>query len=801
MPDNLEHLPLPPPEHEPHRVVTGYQETQLPERDPAAHAEQLSLQVSSLEKELSRLSVEPRPEDSRGFLYSATFAKDSDLGVKSLSDKKTGNAVVDFDEDTRRALVYTPRPKLSALRKKINRYGDPQDLTEKGEPRHQLLVAPLETLAPATLFDLSDGWIREDAMPESEWVELWVWGGQRGEAEERERRRDALAEFLKDHGLLPGATLTGELQSFAATEHDIYLVKLTKQALLDLPGQLPEAFHLSPPQRAVVPQMLELQKGELGVPEVEEPPEDGTTVAILDTGVAEAHPLLKDLLLGPGSSSIVGDPKVDDTSGHGTKMAGLAAYRDLGLALSAGGTVAARCRLQNVRILSGTESPDPDPMLERTRDGVLEAEQISAARRIFSLSLGAPTSQPEGSTPWSVAVDRLAATGGGRLFCVAAGNTPIHGLPKPGDYPASNRIAGLTSPGEAYNALTVGAITDLTDMDGGGSGRSPVAAAGQLNPSSRCDVGRRRPVKPDVVIEGGNLSADSVACRQDQVMQLLTTCKEHAYGPWLTTASMTSAATAKIAGLAAEIWQANPNRLPETIRGLLVHSARWTPAMKDQFSEVRERLRAVGFGTPSADPAKWSEYARPTVIFEGQIHPLRKLELGDGSKRGREMHFHNLPLPQEELEALMDSELELTVTLSYFAQPNETRSVRYLASGLRWEIQRPLESQVDFRKRINRLEREDGEKFSSEAEPIGWDIGPRSRMRGTVQSDRARLSAAQLRDCRAVAVWPVGGWWDDREIKGDPALRYSLIITIDAGEQEVDLYTPILNEISIRTEV
>jgi hypothetical protein len=481
-------------------------------------------------------------------------------------------------------------------------------------------------------------------------------------------------------------------------------------------------------------------------------------------------------------------------------MAGLAAYRDLGASLGTGGPIAARCRLQNVRIFSGNEHADPDPMLERTQDAVLEAEQVPAARRIFNLSIGAQTSMPGGSTPWSVAVDRLAYAGGGRLFCVAAGNVPVAGLPAPSDYPNANLSSGLTSPGESLNALTVGAITDLTVMDESADGRVPVATAGQLNPSSRCDVGRSRAVKPDVVIEGGNLSADATACRQDKAMQLLTTSHEHAIGPWLTTASMTSAATAKVAGLAAEIWQANPTRRPETIRGLLVHSARWTPGMRAQFPDPRNLLRAVGYGTPSADSARWSEYSRPTAIFEGQIHPLRKLKLPDGTK-GREMHFHSLPLPNNELEALAEADLELAVTLSYFAQPNETRGVRYVSAGLRWEMQRPLEPEVDFRKRINRLEREDGEKFSSDAERIPWELGPKARGRGTVQSDHAHLPASDLLGSRAIAVWPVQGWWDDRKIKGDPALRYSLIITIDAGDTDVNLYTPILNKISVLTEV
>jgi hypothetical protein len=801
MADDLEHLPLPPPELEPHRVVTGPgPEPRIPDRDPQVHAAKLTDQVASLEHELARIGAEPRPEDSQGFLFTANFAKDSNPRFQGLSHKKSDTAVVDMNDEARRALVYTPRPRLRALRQKIAQYGDPEDLTKAGKPRHLPLIAPLEGLSPATLPDLSDGWLREDTLTDSTWVELWLRGGQLGDDESRNRRHSALREFLGKHELWPSATLTGELQAFTATEHDIYLLKLSDTALRDLPKQLPEVFHLSPPLRTVVPQMLELQKDELNVPVVQKPENDATTVSILDTGIAEAHPLLNPLLLGPGSSSIAGDPQTGDSFGHGTRMAGVVAYRDLAEELSAGHAVAARCRLQNIRIFSGNEQANPDPMLERTVDAVLEAEQTSAPRRVFNLSIGAQTSRPGDSTPWSVAIDRLAYSGGGRLFCVAAGNIPIQGLPDPSDYPNVNLSSGLTSPGESINAVTVGAVTNLTAMDPDAEGRSPVAGDGELNPSSRCDVGRRRAIKPDVVLEGGNLSMDTTSCRRDRAMQLLTTCREHAIGPWLTTASMTSAATAKASGLAAEIWQTNPNRRPETIRGLLIHSARWTPAMRAQLPDARDRLRAVGYGTPSPSSACWSQYARPTVIFEGAIHPLRRLGLPNGTK-GREMHFHSLPLPNHELEALADAQVELAVTLSYFAQPNETRGIRYLSAGLRWEMQRPLESEDDFRKRVNRLEREEGEEFSSSAERIPWELGPQARSRGTVQSDRARLAAADLLGSRAIAVWPVQGWWEDRNIKGDPPLRYALIITIDAGDEEVDLYTPILNEISVLTEV
>jgi hypothetical protein len=801
MADHLDHLPLPPPEPEPHVVVTGPRPApRIPSRHPATHATVVRGQIENLENEFDRIEHEPRPEESRGFLYAANFAEESDPNVDGLGDKRTETSVVSYSPDTKRALVFTPRPKLTTLRSKVRAYADPEKANKDGGPRNARLVASLESLRVPTLVDLSEGWLGDDTVEDGTWVEIWMRGGILGDPQARERRRDALVEFLTSHGLMVGGAANGDPRAFIATEHDLYLLRLSAAALRDLPSQLPEVFHIGPPQKAVVPQMLELQKGELEVPEVQLPNGETPTVAILDTGISETHPLIAPLLLAPGVSAVVGDSSSADSNGHGTKMAGLAAYRDLGHELGAGKAVQARCQIQNVRILGKGEGPAPEPMLERTQDGVLEAEQVPASRRIFSLSIGSQTRVPEGSTPWSVAIDQLAFDG--RLFCVAAGNSPIEGLPKPGDYPYANLSSGLTSPGEALNALTVGAITDKTTIDPPSQGRTPVASAGQLNPSSRCDVGLRRPIKPDVVVEGGNLSTDASGCRMDKAMQLLTTCKEHAVGPWLTTASMTSAATAKAAGLAAEIWAANPTRRPETIRGLIVHSARWTPAMTAQFTDPRDRFRAVGYGAPSFDSASWSEYARPTVIYEGAIHPLRMLDLqGSGGKRGREMHFHKLPLPHEALEALGDSTVELSVTLSYFTQPNETRGVRYASAGLRWEMQRPLETEAKFRKRINRLEREDGEKFQADSEGLGWDMGIQARGRGTVQSDRATPDASQLLGPRAIAVWPVGGWWSDRGIEEDLALRYSLIITLDAGEEDVDLYTPILNEISVLTGV
>jgi hypothetical protein len=793
VPEYRDHLPLPPPERRPHRVISGPRtERPFPERDPRQHADRLEGELARVDEEMKRLAERPRPESSVGFLLKAEIAEGVNANVEGLGDKRTQSFVVDRTPDG--ALVHNQRGNLRPLRRKVEQYGDPEQTTEKGERKNLRLVAPLENLRLADLADLSDGWLSPATLDPDDaiWVELWAGGGALGSDEHRERVKTAIGEFLQRHQLA-----SGQFDAFAATEHDIYMLELTGAALMDLPMEIPDVYHLTPPERPSVPDLLDPHTGP-PMPEVDEPAGDVSVVAVLDTGIAERHPLLAPMMLAVGSSSVPGEGSAADQNGHGTRMAGIVAYGNLADPLAMGGSLSGRCRLQNHRILRGgeTEPTQPEFMLDRTRDAVLEAENVGASRRVFNLSVGAPTRRPGDRTAWGSAVDQLAyREGAGRLIAVAAGNEPLHGRPRPGDYPARNLTVGLASPAEAINAITVGAITDLDAVDGGDPKRSPLATKGQLNPASRCDVGGARPIKPEVVTEGGNLSTNGTDTRLDAGMQMLTTSHEHAVGPWLALTCATSAATAEISGVLADIWNANPSRWPQTVRGLLVHSARWTTPMRAQFPARPDRIRAFGYGRPDAQAASRSILERPTLILEQNLYPERR----DGG--GREMHLVRLPMPEEEIKALGDSPIEISVTLSYFVEPNENRFRRYRSAGLCWGIQRPLEEEDHFRQRINRLEREETESYEDNSEDLPWEIGPVARGRGTVQSDRARVPASELTGDRAIAVWPVSGWWRDRGLREDVPIAYSLIVTLDAGEAEVDLYTPILNEISIQTEV
>ena len=171
------------------------------------------------------------------------------------------------------------------------------------------------------------------------------------------------------------------------------------------------------------------------------------------------------------------------------------------------------------------------------------------------------------------------------MFIVAAGN--IKGQDEWRKYPASNEAISIHDPGQSWNALTVGAFTNktrLTDPDL--KGQMPIASAGGLSPFSSTSLMWERkkwPVKPDIVLEGGNVArADDGFISEHDDLSILSTGHEPTKRQF-DYINATSAATAQAAWMAARIQATYPEAWPETVRGLLVHSAQWTETMKDQF--------------------------------------------------------------------------------------------------------------------------------------------------------------------------------------------------------------------------
>lgn len=83
-----------------------------------------------------------------------------------------------------------------------------------------------------------------------------------------------------------------------------------------------------------------------------------------------------------------------------------------------------------------------------------------------------------------------------------------------------------------------------------------------------------------------------------------------------------------------------------------------------------------------------------------------------------------------------------------------------------------------------------------------WELGQQLRRKGSIHSDTWTGTAAKLSECGVIAVYPVTGWWKERPHldRWNRRSRYSLIVTIETPQVDVDLYTPIATQIGVPVE-
>lgn len=738
--------------------------------------------------------------------------------------KKIEVLSVRVEGDTTYANVFVPDGKLAHFEKYVEDY-----LAERKNAKGDALdhSALLNTVSAIRRAEVRALWTDDPAqLPQDPGEAIWweVWLPVRGD------RQEVLADFRKlaalaqcqvsEHYIsFPERTVVlmyGSEQQFSTSVMTINCVAELRRAK--------ETAHFFDGMRPAEQQeWVDETLARLTVA----PDEDATPrVCLLDSGVNRAHPLLSPLLTNADLHTVNPAWGVDDTANHGTGLAGLVALGDLSAALATDSPLAISHRLESVKL-----TPEQGANAGDSRQhGYLFAEAVSRPEvaapnrpRLFTSAVTSDDERDRGRpSAWSSTVDRLASDydGGGqfpRLFVLCAGNT--QDAQSWNAYPASLGSRGIRDPGQAWNALTVGAYTEkVTISEPDAQGFVPVAPSGGLSPYTRTSSGWHSawPLKPDVVFEGGNAGKDELGAIGINSLNLLTV-NNLPQERLFTTTNATSAASALAARMAAQLMAAYPALRPESIRALIVHSAEWTVAMRTFYlpaqghpskSDYVNLIRHCGWGVPSLERALWSAGNSLTLVVEDLVHPFTKVT-GKGVV-SRDMNLHALPWPKAQLEALPpDTQVELCITLSYFIEPNPSArgtssKFHYPSHRLRFDVQRPLDATTDeFVARINAAaEREDDGDPIDPRDP-DWLLGDRQRHRGSVHKDIWRGTAAALANRGFIAVYPAKGWWRTRpaQERYDLPARYSLIVSIRTPETDVDLYTPIAQQVAAMAAV
>lgn len=723
-----------------------------------------------------------------------------------------------------RATVFVPDGQVKHFLKRFERYSKTTP-KQKGEKRYEGMIDPVSTLRLATLrglwTDSSDSYPEEN---ETIWWEVWL---RRQDGNELER--------LMEFAALQEIDVAGRRLMF-----DDRIVTLVRAAPAQLATSIDVLNDVAEVRRAKeVATVFEDMGAEEQAEWVKDlcdrltPPSDNApAVCVLDTGVTRGHPLLSDALDTSDCHTCEPAWGTHDHDGHGTEMAGLALFGDLTPVLSGTQHIELRHRLESVKILPPKGKPDNPPELYGaiTAEAASRAEIAAPARcRTFSMSITATDERDRGQpTSWSAAIDALAAgrsfdpstkgldyiddaeSPAQRLFVLSAGNIDREALSV--NHIDRSDVDPIHDPGQAWNALTVGAITEKTVIkDSKLASWQPVAKAGDLSPYSTTGVAFADtwPLKPDVVFEGGNIIKNDKGeidfpCAD---LSLLTTHFKPSEKSFVCSWA-TSAAAAQAARLVAFIAAEYPSYWPETLRALVAHSAEWTAQMKTHLrgaNSKRARAKLVqryGFGVPSADRALRSANDALTLVAQSSIRPFSNGKM-------RELHVFDLPWPRDVLAELGETPVQMRVTLSYFIEPNPGRCGwkkrhRYASHGLRFEVKGPTESLEEFRKRLNKQALDEDEAKPAKGSDVSeWFLGSQARSRGSLHSDFLTCNAADLAERGVVAVYPVSGWWKDqpKRDRSDMGARYALLVSIETPGVEADIWTPVAAQTGVSVEI
>lgn len=535
--------------------------------------------------------------------------------------------------------------------------------------------------------------------------------------------------------------------------------------------------------------------------------ETSVLICLLDSGVNNKHSLLTDFISDENLFTYNESWGKQDDINHGTGVAGLSLYGDLTDALSTSDSIHISHSLESFKIITNNDKNDPELYGSITENGI-SVPQISKPfnLRVFCMTVTDKNTRFNGRpSSWSSAIDKICF---GKeleqqLFLVSGGNVSIL---KHMDFPSLNETECIHDPAQSYNALTIGAYTrkDRIDIS---SGHWPLAKNGEMSPSNSTSLlfHKAWPNKPDLVFEGGNLSTDGNWTKDHSELRLLTIDADFANDLFMSFGD-TSGATGLAAKMAAELRTKYPDYWVETIRGLMIHSADWTNSMiksaKDTNGKINKQylLRTVGYGVPNIQKAMFSVENSLTLIAEREIQPY-KLEKSEG--KYNEYHLFNLPWPKEALESLEDKSVKLNVTLSYYIEPNPgsrrlATHYSYHSHQLDFELIKRNEPIEDFQIRVSKPENETKEN-KPKRNGSEWEIGVNTSSKGSIRKDFITASGREMSERNVLAVYPKNGWYKNlkRQNKFNEKVRYSLIVSLETEELDIDLYTPVLNQLAI----
>ncbi len=738
-----------------------------------------------------------------------------DGNLEELDLQRMGLRVLARDP-SKAIVVFPDQGTLDELRRRLREYaGLVPDAHAYG------YLASIEAITELTPADRTGPRLRTNPLQQGTTAPLDIEVWHSGSYEDCLQRVQELRQYLEQHNLRLTDSYIGE---------SLFLVRaqLTSEVLEELLNtDYVKEIDRRPEPTFEMAEIMRQELSHLPLPEPEDAAlENLVGVVVVDSGVMQGHPALGPVL---GDAQVfpdrlrrrvAGGAEDGDTrsGGHGTAVAGIAVYSDVGRCIEERSFVP-NARLFSARVTNEHNEYDEEELIEHQLEEAVRYflenyEQI----KIINISLGDDRlvySDNNYQFRFAAVVDELAYRYRDRdiLFVVSAGNflpsrlSEEEVLQQYPEYLTNMEESRVIDPATSALALTVGGLSygggrALGTTAESSVGRLIAGQRGWPSPFTRTGWGVDGSIKPDVVDFAGDSRFEHGRIPDLPAHGgLPTTAKAFAppEGRLFRTVSGTSFAAPRVASLAAQLFQQFPDASSNLVRALIADSAR-VPENRPEYLHGKriwdeDVLRVYGYGQPEFTRARWSSDSEVLLLAEDSLEVDA-------------FQIYTVPsLPAEFLE--MPGCGYLSVTLAFDPLTRHTRMDSYLGTTMEFALFRNVapEEVADAIRRLNDEDRE-----SLEEEPGLGNLGnhrpPRvelkpgvnRRKKGTLQKGVARIARAS---------WNYDGGplqlavicqrkWAPADITHQ---RFALVVSLWHDHPEVNIYAHVQQQTRVSQRV
>jgi serine protease AprX len=303
----------------------------------------------------------------------------------------------------------------------------------------------------------------------------------------------------------------------------------------------------------------------------------GVGVALVDTGVVPVNDLAHAV-----SYRVDFTPEVDgyDRFGHGTHMAGIIAGRGVDNSMYTG--VAPGANLIDIKVAGFNGATDISVVIAGLQWAVSHRAQYNI--KVLNLSFGTDSRQPYAIDPLDYAVEQTWKAG--ILVVVAAGNN-------------GSAAGTIEKPADDPYVVTVGAADLKNTTDTSDDAVADFSSRGPTQDGFS---------KPDILAPGVTIVSD-----RDPGSAIDVAHPAAVVGSSYFKGTGTSQAAAVVSGIAALMYQANPNLTPDLAKATLVQSA----VNASRANKVLDAQVGAGAGLVDANGAVWPGKAKIAAANQG----------------------------------------------------------------------------------------------------------------------------------------------------------------------------------------